>query len=72
MEGKLPDTFYEASFTLIANQTETQQKKKKKKKKQTKNDYRIICLMNKTTKIFNKILAKQTHSILKEFFTMIK
>ena len=58
MEGKLPDSFYEASFTSIPKPDRDPAKKKKKK-----DNYRTICQMNENTKILNKILANQTHSI---------
>lgn len=47
-EGMLPNSFYEASITLIPNQTKTFKKKK---------PYRPISFMNINIKIFNKILA---------------
>ena len=54
-EGKLPNSFHEATITLIPNQTKithTHTKKKKKKK-----NYRPISLLNTDAKILNKILA---------------
>jgi hypothetical protein len=48
-EGTLPNTFYEASITLI----------QKPDKGTYKKNYRPICLMNIHAKILNKIMANQ-------------
>ena len=48
MEGKLPNSFYEASIALIPNSDKDPTKKE---------SYRPISLMNMDTKFLNKILA---------------
>ena len=62
MEEKLPDSFCEASITLIPNTDRDPTKKE--------ND-RPIFLMNMDAKIL-KILANPMRQYMKEFFTMIK
>ena len=60
MERKLPNSFYEASITLIAVQTKTPLKKEK---------YRPISLMNMDAKLLSKILANQIHQNIKKKYS---
>ena len=55
-EGTLPNSFYEATNTLIPNQTKTTHKKE---------NYRLILLMNIDTKTLNKILANRIQKHIK-------
>ena len=55
-EGKLPNSFYEATITLIPK-TDKHATKKKKKKERKKENYRPVSLMNIDAKILHKILA---------------
>ena len=55
-EGTLPNSFYEATITPIANPKTTQKTEK----------YRPISLMNIDTKILNKILANRIQQHIKK------
>ena len=57
MEGKLPNSCYEASITLIAKLDNDPTKKE---------NYRPISLMNMNAKILNKILAYQIQQYIKK------
>ena len=61
--GTLPNSFYEATITLIPKPDKDVIKKK---------DYRPKSLMYTNAKILNKILANRIHSILNGSYTMIK
>jgi hypothetical protein len=56
-EGTLPNTFYEASITLIP---------KVGKDTSTKKNYRPISLMNIDTEILNKMMASQIQQHIKK------
>ena len=59
-EGKLPNSFYEATSTLIPKPDKDENKKQK-----TKN-YRPVSLMTIDAKILNKVLAKRIQQHIKK------
>ena len=62
-DGRLPNSFYEASISVIPKPDKDTTKKE---------NFRPISLMNIDTKILNKILPTASSNILKRSYTMIK
>ena len=62
-EGTLPNSFCEATITLIPKPDKDTTKKE---------NYRPVSLMNMDAKILNKILEIESNNTLKRSYTMIK
>ena len=59
-EGKLPNSFYEATITLIPKTD------KDATRTHTKENYRPVSLMNIDAKVFNKVLANRIQQHIKK------
>ena len=62
-KGKLPNSFYKATITLIQNPDKDNTKKE---------NYRPVSLMNIDAKIINTMLANRICNTSKSSYTMIK
>ena len=68
-EGKLLNSFYEATTTLIPKPDKDatpKEKKRKKERKRKEENYRPMSLMNIDAKILNKILSNRIHQHIKK------